>query len=336
MIAGIDFDGINAAALRNGRSVVQDFIPGGKFCGLEYIAKNPRRNDERPGSFSINYRSGVWKDFATDDGGSDIVSLVAYVKGEAVGEMAERRHVAIVGITHFSKSGQRAINAFLGSIAFIAAARAAFAVMKDDTDESRHLFLPVKNLGSIAFIAAARAAFAVMKDDTDESRHLFLPVKNNLAPLGEGIAFRLEQHMIPGADGCGPASAVSWDSAPVTATADQVMAANAGTAASHTAKADCIEFLEKVLADGWTEVVDVTAEAISAGLHAEGKQLKDNKPMRDARVSLKVETRRDGFGKGARWFWALPGTPWESHRRPQTPEGALPHERAPMDLEGRL
>jgi putative DNA primase/helicase len=303
MIAGIDFDGINAAALRNGRSVVQDFIPGGKFCGLEYIAKNPRRNDERPGSFSINYRSGVWKDFATDDGGSDIVSLVAYVKGEAVGEMAERRHVAIVGITHFSKSGQRAINAFLGSI---------------------------------AFIAAARAAFAVMKDDTDESRHLFLPVKNNLAPLGEGIAFRLEQHMIPGADGCGPASAVSWDSAPVTATADQVMAANAGTAASHTAKADCIEFLEKVLADGWTEVVDVTAEAISAGLHAEGKQLKDNKPMRDARVSLKVETRRDGFGKGARWFWALPGTPWESHRRPQTPEGALPHERAPMDLEGRL
>jgi putative DNA primase/helicase len=222
---------------------------------------------------------------------------------EAVGEMAERRHVAIVGITHFSKGGQKAINAFLGSI---------------------------------AFIAAARAAFAVMKDDADETRRLFLPVKNNLAPLGHGLAFRLAQHMISGADGCGPASAVSWDSAPVTATADQVMAANAGTATPHTAKADCIEFLEEVLADGWAEVVDVTAEAISAGLHAEGKQLKDNKPMRDARVALKVETRRDGFGKGARWFWALPGTPWESHRRPQTPEGALSHERAPMGLEGRL
>lgn len=223
---------------------------------------------------------------------------------EAVGEMAERRHAAIVGITHFNKNlGQRAINAFLGSI---------------------------------AFIAAARAAFAVMKDEDDETRRLFLPVKNNLAPPGPGLAFRLEQHMIDGAEGCGPASAVSWDSSTVTTTADQVMAANAGTPASRTAKAECIEFLETVLANGWVEVADVTAEAIGAGLHAEGKQLKDNKPMRDARSALKVETHRDGFGKGARWFWALAGTPWEAHRRPQPPIGALSDERAPMVQGGRL
>ena len=87
-MTAIDFEGINAAALRNGRSLVQDFIPGGKFRGLEYIAKNPCRNDERPGSFSINYRSGIWKDFATEDGGSDFISLVAYVKGLTQGEAA--------------------------------------------------------------------------------------------------------------------------------------------------------------------------------------------------------------------------------------------------------
>jgi putative DNA primase/helicase len=219
---------------------------------------------------------------------------------EAVGEMAERRHIAIVGITHFSKgAGQRAINAFMGSV---------------------------------AFIAAARAAFAVMKDSSDETRHLFLPVKNNLAPLGLGLAFRLVQHLIPGADGCGPASAVSWDSSPVTSTADEMMAANSGNATPHTAKADCIEFLETILANGWVDVADITAEAIGAGLHAEGKQLKDNKPMRDARAVLKVETHRDGFGKGARYFLALPGTPWA----PSDPMGALSHERAPMDEGGRL
>jgi putative DNA primase/helicase len=218
---------------------------------------------------------------------------------EAVGEMAERRHIAIVGITHFSKgAGQRAINAFMGSV---------------------------------AFIAAARAAFAVMKDSSDETRHLFLPVKNNLAPLGLGLAFRLVQQLIPGADGCGPASAVSWDSSPVTSTADEMMAANSGNATPHTAKAECIEFLETILANGWVEVADITAEAIGAGLHAEGKQLKDNKPMRDARAVLKVETHRDGFGKGARYFWALPGTPWA----PSDPMGALSYERAPMDQEGR-
>jgi hypothetical protein len=219
---------------------------------------------------------------------------------EAVGEMAERRHTAIVGITHFSKgAGQRAINAFMGSV---------------------------------AFIAAARAAFAVMKDSADKTKVLFLPVKNNLAPLGLGLAFRLVQHIIPveGGEG-GVASAVSWESAPVTSTADEMMAANAGTSTPHTAKADCVEFLQTILANGWTEVADITAEAIGAGLHAEGKQLKDNKPMRDARGTLKVETRRDGFGKGARYFWALPDTPWA----PSNAMGALSPERAPMDEGGR-
>jgi hypothetical protein len=78
------------------------------------------------------------------------------------------------------------------------------------------------------------------------------------------------------------------------------------------------------------EVADITAEAISAGLHAEDKELKDNKPMRAARSALKIETKREGFGKGARYFWAFPGTPWV----PSTPMGAHANNGAPMDLEG--
>src|SRR6202034_1879594 len=89
-MAFFDFDGINAAALRSARSLLPALIPGGKFRSLEYIARNPRRNDARPGSFSINYRSGVWKDFASDDGGSDLVSLVAYLKGVGQGEAAQQ------------------------------------------------------------------------------------------------------------------------------------------------------------------------------------------------------------------------------------------------------
>src|ERR1700683_5308037 len=102
MTAGIDFATINSAALRNGRSLVQDLIPGGKFRSLEYVVKNPCRNDERPGSFTINYRDGVWKDFATDDGGSDFISLVAYVKGltqgEAAHDLATKLGVALNGV----------------------------------------------------------------------------------------------------------------------------------------------------------------------------------------------------------------------------------------------
>jgi hypothetical protein len=53
----IDFEAINIAALRNGRAFVESLLPGGKFRSLEYIVRNPRRNDQHPGSFPINYRS---------------------------------------------------------------------------------------------------------------------------------------------------------------------------------------------------------------------------------------------------------------------------------------
>src|SRR5215472_2561435 len=75
----IDFDGINQAALRVSRSLLQNLLPGGKFNGSQYVVRNPNRDDRQPGSFTINYKTGVWKDFASGDGGGDFVSLHAYV-----------------------------------------------------------------------------------------------------------------------------------------------------------------------------------------------------------------------------------------------------------------
>src|SRR6516162_10907607 len=81
MIGAIDFAAINDAALSRGRSLVENLVPGGKFHGHEYVVRNPRRDDRNPGSFSINWKSGVWKDFATGDGGGDFVSLGAFLWG---------------------------------------------------------------------------------------------------------------------------------------------------------------------------------------------------------------------------------------------------------------
>jgi hypothetical protein len=84
----IDFDGINKAALSRGRSIFERILPGGKFRSCEYVVLNPRRTDHKPGSFSINYRTGEWGDFATGDKGGDIISWLAYVRNVGQGDAA--------------------------------------------------------------------------------------------------------------------------------------------------------------------------------------------------------------------------------------------------------
>ncbi|MEQ8789519.1 MAG: AAA family ATPase [Pirellulaceae bacterium] len=60
-------------------------------------------------------------------------------------ELAGRHRVAIVTVTHLSKSGgTKAVYRAMGSLAFAAAARAVWAIVKDQDDHRRRLFLPGK------------------------------------------------------------------------------------------------------------------------------------------------------------------------------------------------
>ena len=86
----IDFGRVNGAALARAVAVVRGLLPEGRMEGPEYVARNPLRPDRRLGSFKVNISTGRWADFATGDGGGDLVSLAAFVSGLPQREAAIR------------------------------------------------------------------------------------------------------------------------------------------------------------------------------------------------------------------------------------------------------
>ncbi|ANB22494.1 hypothetical protein A6K25_15180 [Alteromonas stellipolaris] len=83
----LDFKGLNEYSLSNIDSVLHHYLPNGKHEGHEYKPLNPRRADNKSGSFSINTNTGVWADFADSEAkGQDVISLVAYVTNKPQGE----------------------------------------------------------------------------------------------------------------------------------------------------------------------------------------------------------------------------------------------------------
>ena len=188
---------------------------------------------------------------------------------EPLGDMASRLRVAVVSITHFSKgAGQSAVNSFIGSIAFVAAARAAFIVTRDP-------------------------------DNPDPARRLFVQAKNNLAADAGGLAFRVEQRLV-GKDIV--ASAITWERERIARTADEILQANR-EGSEKPERAEAEEFLRDALARGPRPSTEIEAEAKGAGIAwrtvRRAQQALGIKPYRRAEAG-------DGLGKSGRWYWSLP------------------------------
>lgn len=94
----IDFVQVNRAALAVLPRLLQQWLPGGRIEGSEYVALNPRRADHRPGSFKVNLHTGRWADFAIGAKGGDPISLAAYLAG--CGQLdAARQLAAMLGLS---------------------------------------------------------------------------------------------------------------------------------------------------------------------------------------------------------------------------------------------
>jgi hypothetical protein len=188
---------------------------------------------------------------------------------EPLSDMADRTRVAILTITHFSKTGA------------------------GNTTKALHRFI-----GSIAFVGAPRMAFAVIEGADNEGRVLMLHAKNNLAPPPQGLAFRLEQTIVGDSI---VASRVCWDTEPVTITANQALAAEAAGEDQRSAIEAAVEFLREVLAGGPVPQKELKVDAEGAGLSwATVRRAKD-------RLGVIVRRESEGaFGAG-RWLWSLQG-----------------------------
>ena len=183
---------------------------------------------------------------------------------EPVGLMAERTGVAILSVTHFSKSsgGPSAAKAL-------------------------HKFI-----GSIGFVAAPRIAFAVLEDPEDKDRRFLLHAKNNLAPPPPGLAYRLQQVVL--ADdiaGDIEVSCLDWESGTITQTADEIVSSGNKR---ETPQLDEAKALLKSMVPAAVE--DLQKEAKAAGISWD--------TMKRAKGALKLKTKKTGMDGGWEWRYA--------------------------------
>jgi hypothetical protein len=188
---------------------------------------------------------------------------------EPLGKMAARRHVTVIANTHLSKAIGGSANS--------------------------------RVIGSVAFVNQARAAFIVSADPEDNGKRLFIPSKTNLGKPRDGLAYRIADTTLLDPDGSVIwAPYVKWEDAPVTMSADEAMAANAGGVEGRSALEEAKRLLTELLANGGMAAKEVK-EAASAHMIS-------GPTLRRAKSAIGVKVSREGFGPGSTVIWSLPSS----------------------------
>ena len=131
-------------------------------------------------------------------------------------DLAMRHNVAVVCVSHPNKSG--------------------------GTDAKMRV------TGSLAFVAAARAAFLVEEDKEQKGRRLFLPIKNNIGNDRAGLAFAIQSHTLSSGI---ETSKIVWEDVMIDKTASDILAEHAAfTEKKSSAVQEAIDFLNDLLGAG--------------------------------------------------------------------------------------
>lgn len=144
-------------------------------------------------------------------------------------ELASKFEIAVLCVSHLNKSG--------------------------NTDALMRV------MGSLAFVAAARAAFIVLQDPENEARRLFLPIKNNIGIDKTGFAFKIESCKL---NNDITTSKIIWENDIITATANDIIGFQQNTE-EQTALKEAEDFLLDLLAISQMPVKQIQKEAKDAG-----------------------------------------------------------------------
>jgi hypothetical protein len=99
----IAFRRIADTALRHADVVVRRWLPNGRREGVEWVCRNPLRDDRKPGSFKVNLASGKWADFAGGARGGDLIGLASYLYKIPQGEAA-KRIAEMIGVSPYDEA----------------------------------------------------------------------------------------------------------------------------------------------------------------------------------------------------------------------------------------
>ncbi len=112
----LDFKAIEAALLASSRGYLEHLLPGGKIEGHEWVARNPTRSDNKPGSFKVNLNTGKWADFSSGQSGHGLLDLAELICGAPL-VVAAREAAAWLGIDTSAPAQTPAVNVTLEAYA---------------------------------------------------------------------------------------------------------------------------------------------------------------------------------------------------------------------------
>jgi AAA domain len=194
-------------------------------------------------------------------------------------DFAERTNVAVSAITHPPKNASaKAIDHFIGSQAFIAAARVGHACFEEFEED--------EELGE--------------KHPT--GRMLFTNVKYNAHRKMLTLAYKIEETIIyPDPFLPITTARVVWEKEAVDISADQAVAATRSVAKAaareEEASSELMDMLRMMLdaGGGWCKQTDIAAQAKALGF--------SDKELRTARKKYRIISKKDGFDGPWMWGW---------------------------------